>query len=180
MSRTGSREVPGFSVGEPEKQQAWEDLFEALKQRGGEQIRRLVTGDNQATIHAISSQFPRTKRQQCVMQKREHVCSSVPARQRDPLRPEVKAICDHKNRDAADRERAVFLEKEQKIAPGAVPCRSRDREACFPFNAFPKEPGKTIRTTNGSERRCEEVNRRSHIEGAAFRPEGRGSCSFLP
>jgi putative transposase len=53
----------------------------------------------------------------------------------------------------------------------------RDLDACLTFYSFPKEQWKTIRTNTVSERLLEEVKRRSHKMGAAFRNEG--SCLLL-
>lgn len=53
----------------------------------------------------------------------------------------------------------------------------RDLDACPTFYSFPKKHWKTIRTNNVSECLFEEVKRRSHKMGAAFRNEG--SCLLL-
>jgi len=56
----GQRQVLGFTVGDRENQQAWEDLFEDLKQRGVKEVGLWITDGNQATINACkpSSQTP--------------------------------------------------------------------------------------------------------------------------
>jgi len=71
----GEREVLGFTIGDRENQQAWEDLFEDLKQRGVREIGLCITDGNQATIHALEAKFPDTPRQRCVKHKMENVLS---------------------------------------------------------------------------------------------------------
>jgi len=177
IAPTGEREVLGFCVGDRENQQAWEDLLEDLKQRGVKEIGLFVSDGNQATLNAISSKFAQAKRQRCVMHKMENVLSYIPNKQRDQVRPEVKALFYQSNREAADQAIAAFVEKYQKVYPTAVACLQRDLEACLTFYAFPKEHRKTIRTNNVIERLFEEVKRRSHKMAAAFRNEG--SCLLL-
>ncbi len=174
---TGEREVLGFCVGDRENQQAWEDLVEDLKQRGVKEVGLFVSDGNQATMNAIKLKFPLAQRQRCVMHKMENVLSYVPTKQQDQVRPELKALFYQASRQAADQAIAAFIEKYQKVYPTAVACLQRDLEACLTFYAFPKEHWKTIRTNNVIERLFEEVKRRSHKMGAAFRNED--SCVLL-
>ena len=174
---TGERDVLGFCVGDRENQQAWEDLLEDLKCRGVKEIGLFVSDGNQATLNAITAKFSTAKRQRCVMHKLENVLSYVPTKQRDQVRPELKGVFYQKDRQAADQAVAAFIEKYQKVYPTAVSCLQRDLEACLTFYTFPREHWKTIRTNNVIERLFEEVKRRSHKIGAAFRNEDR--CVLL-
>lgn len=164
-------------MGDRENQQAWEDLRDDLKQRGVKEIALMLSDGNQATMNAIRLKFPQAKRQRGVMHKMDHVLSYIPASQREQLRPELRAIFYQKDRQAANQEVAAFLEKYQRIYPTASACLQRDLPACLTFYDFPREHWKTIRTNNVVERLFEEVKRRSHKMGAAFRNEG--SCVLL-
>jgi transposase-like protein len=174
---TGEREVLGFCVGDRENQYAWEDLLEDLKARGVKGVSLWVTDGNQAMLNAIAAKFAESSRQRCVIHKIENVLSYVPTKQREQVEPELKAIFYQDSRQKADQAVAAFLEKYQKVYPTAVACLQRDLDACLTFYSFPKEHWKTIRTNNVSERLFEEVKRRSHKMGAAFRNEG--SCLLL-
>jgi transposase-like protein len=177
IASSGEWEVLGFRVGDRENQQAWEDVLEDLKQRGVKEIGLFVSDGNQATINAITAKFASAKRQRCVMHKMENVLSYIPIKQRDQLRPELKALFYQTSREAADQAIGAFVEKYQHVYPTAVACLQRDLEACLTFYTFPKEHWKTIRTNNVIERLFEEVKRRSHKMAAAFRDEG--SCLLL-
>jgi len=174
---TGEREVLGFRVGDRENQSAWEDLLEDLQARGVKSVGLWVTDGNQAMLNAITAKFTKSARQRCVIHKIENVLSYVPAKQREQVEPELKAIFYQKSRQEADRAVVAFVEKYQKIYPTAISCLHRDLEACLTFYSFPKEHWKTIRTNNVSERLFEEVKRRSHKMAAAFRNED--SCVLL-
>jgi transposase-like protein len=177
IASSGEREVLGFCVGDRENQQAWEDLFDDLKRRGVKEMGLFIRDGNQAMLNAISTKFGLAKRQRCARHKMENVLSYIPAKQQDQVRPELKALFYQSSREAADQAVAAFIAKYQQIYPTAVACLQRDLEACLTFYTFPKRHWKTIRTTNVIERLFEEVKRRSHKMGAAFRTEG--SCMLL-
>lgn len=177
IASSGEREVLGFCGGDRENQQAWEDLFDDLKRRGVKEIGLFIRDGNQAMLNAISTKFGLAKRQRCARHKMENVLSYIPAKQQDQVRPELKALFYQSSREAADQAVAAFIAKYQQIYPTAVACLQRDLEACLTFYTFPKRHWKTIRTTNVIERLFEEVKRRSHKMGAAFRTEG--SCMLL-
>ena len=177
IAETGEREVLAFRVGDRENEQAWKDLLEDLKQRGVKAIDLWVSDGNQATLNAITKQFPASARQRCVVHKMDNVLSYVPTKQQEHLKPELKALFYQKDRQAADQAVAAFIEKYRSVYQTAIACLQRDLEACLTFYAFPKQHWKTIRTNNVIERLFGEVKRRSHKMAAAFRTEE--SCLLL-
>lgn len=177
INATGQREVLGFTIGDRENQQAWEDLLDDLKSRGVAEVGLWVTDGNQAMINALEAKFPDSQRQRCVKHKMDNVLSYVPKKQRDPVRAELRAIFYQKGREAAEQEVAAFCEKFESIYPTAVACLKRDLDACLTFYAFPKAHWKTIRTTNVIERLYNEVKRRAKKMAAAFRNEN--SCLLM-
>lgn len=173
----GEREVLGFTVGERENQDAWEDLLDSLKRRGVQTVDLWVTDGNQAMLNAVQIKFPDSKRQRCVKHKMENVLGYVPKSQQESVEPELKAIFYQDDREKADQAVAAFVEKYSKVYPTAIECLQRDLEACLTFYAFPQAHWKTIRTTNVIERLFGEVKKRSHKMAAAFRNES--SCLLM-
>jgi putative transposase len=173
----GIREVLGFSVGDRENQRAWEGVFEDLKARGVEEVGLLITDGGKAMLNALSSKFPGVKRQRCVKHKMENVLSYVPKKQREAVGEELKAIFYQESREKAEEMAHAWCQKYRREYPTAVECLWRDYEACLTFYSFPPQHWKAIRTTNAIERLIEEVKRRSHKMGAAFRNEG--SCLLM-
>jgi transposase-like protein len=173
----GQREVLGFSVGDRENQTAWEQLLDDLKARGVKTIGLWITDGGQAMLNALGTKFGTTPRQRCIKHKMENVLSYVPQSQRDRIYPELRAIFYQASRTEADQVVATFCLKYEKTYPTAVECLKRDLEACLTFYAFPQKHWRTIRTSNVIERLFEEVKRRSHKMGAAFRNEG--SCLLM-
>jgi putative transposase len=177
IAETGERDVLAFRTGDRENEQAWQDLLQDLHERGVKTIDLWVSDGNQAMLNAITTKFPDSARQRCVMHKMENVLSYVPTKQQEQLKPELKALFYQKDRSAADQAVAAFIEKYQHVYPTAIACLQRDLEACLTFYAYPKEHWKTIRTNNVIERLFGQVKRRSHKMAAAFRNEG--SCLLL-
>jgi putative transposase len=173
----GVREVLAFRVGDRENQAAWEDLLADLKTRGVQQVDLWITDGQQAMLNALAAKFPTTPRQRCSQHKIQNVLSYVPKQQQELIEPELKALFYQPNRTAADQAVEAFCAKYAKVYPTAIECLRRDLEACLAFYAFPASHWRTIRTTNVIERLFEEVKRRSHKMGAAFRNED--SCLLM-
>jgi transposase-like protein len=130
IAQTGEREVLAFRVGDREHEQAWKDLLDELKGRGVQTIDLWVSDGNQAMLNAITKKFPDSARQRCVVHKMDNVRSLVPTKQQEALKPELKALFDQKDRQAADQAVAAFIEKYRGVYPTAVQCLQRDLEAC--------------------------------------------------
>jgi len=177
INEAGEREVLGFTVGERENQDAWEDLADDLKHRGVKKVDLWITDGNQAMINALEIKFSDSQRQRCIKHKMENVLGYIPKSQQGSVRPELRAIFYQESRGKADQEVAAFCEKYTQVYPSAVECLKRDLEACLTFYAFPKTHWKTIRTTNVLERMFGEVKKRSHKMAAAFRNEN--SCLLM-
>jgi transposase-like protein len=173
----GKRDVLAFSVGERENQNAWEDLLENLKERGVATVDLWITDGNKAMLNAIEQKFAPSKRQRCVKHKLENVLGYVPEKQKELVKPELKAIFYQTSREKADQEAAAFIAKYEKVYPTAVDCLKRDLEACLTFYAFPEKHWRYIRTSNIIERLFGEVKKRSHKMAAAFRNEN--SCMLM-
>jgi len=177
INETGERDVLGFTVGERENQDAWEDLADDLKRRGIKKVDLWITDGNQATINALKIKFSDSRRQRCIKHKMENVLGYIPTSQQGAVKPELRTIFYQESREKADQEVAAFCEKYTQVYPSAVECLKRDLEACLTFYAFPKAHWKTIRTTNVLERVFGEVKKRSHKMAAAFRNEN--SCLLM-
>lgn len=173
----GQREVIGFTIGDRENQQAWEDLFEQFKQRGLQTVGLWISDGNQAMLNAIATKFPTAQRQRCVLHKLNNVLGYIPKQQHAKIEPELKAIFYQDSRTQAEQALTAFCIKYQQAYPTAVACLGRDSDACLTFYRFPKEHWKTIRTNNVSERLFEEVKKRYHKMNAAFRTED--SCLLM-
>jgi transposase-like protein len=177
IDSAGQREVLGFTIGDRENQNAWEDLLDNLKERGVRQIDLWITDGGQAMINAIENKFATAKRQRCIKHKMENVLSYIPKKQQAQIHPELKAIFYQTNREKAEQTAAALIAKYENIYPTAIACLQRDLNACLTFYEFPEEHWRFIRTNNIIERLFCEVKKRSKKMAAAFRNED--SCLLL-
>ena len=175
---SSEREVLAFTVGDCENQPAWEDLLQELKDRGVKQVDLWITDGNPAMLNAVAAKFPGTPRQRCVKHQRDNVLSYIPKMQHARVYPELRSIFYQPSRPLADPAVEAFCQKYEATYPTAITCLKRDLAACLTFYDFPAAHWKTIRTTNVLERLFEEVKRRSHTMGAAFRNEDSGLLMF--
>lgn len=173
----GKREVLGFSTGDRENQQAWEALFDNLKERGLEQVDLWITDGGKAMINAIESKFLNAKRQRCVWHKMENILGYIPRERHEQVKPELRAIFYQENLEKAQQTAAAFLLKYEPVYPAACECLRRDLDDCLTFYQFPQSHWRSIRTSNAIERLFLEVKKRSHKMAAAFRNEK--SCLLL-
>ena len=177
ITEAGQRELLAFSVGDRENQTAWEELCEDLKRRGVKEVGLWVTDGHQAMLNALAAKFGAAPRQRCVKHKLDNVLDYIPHKQRDQVKPELKAIFYQDSRQQANQLAAAFCEKYAQSYPTAVACLKRDLDACLTFYDFPKAHWRTIRTSNVIERLFDEVKRRSRKMAAAFRNET--SCLLM-
>lgn len=177
IDETGQREVLGFSVGERENQDAWEQLLEELKTRGVQTIDLWITDGNQAMLNAVQAKFSASKRQRCIKHKMDNILGYVPEKHQEQVRLELRAIFYQANRQKAVEVAAAFRLKYERVYPTAIECMKRDWEACLTFYDFPERHWRYIRTTNIIERLFGEVKKRTHKMAAAFRNED--SCLLM-
>jgi putative transposase len=148
-----------------------------LQARGVREVGLWITDGNQAMLNALAVKFKATPRQRCIKHKMENVLSYIPHKQREAVYPDLKAIFYQSSRAQAEQTLEAFCLKYKSIYPTAIECLKRDVDACLTFYDFPPSHWKVIRTTNVIERLFEEVKRRSHKMGAAFRNED--SCLLM-
>jgi transposase-like protein len=173
----GVREVIAFTTGECVRAGAWENLLSGIKARGGQASDLWITDGHQAMLNAITLTFPSSQRQRWSKHKMDNLLSHIPAKQREAVRQELRAIFYQKSRAHADQVAAACIEKYQAIYPSAITCMQRDWQACLTFYRFPELHWKSIGATNIIERTFEEVKKRSKKMAAAFGNEG--SCLLL-
>jgi putative transposase len=87
IAETGERDVLAFRVGDRENEQAWKDLLSDLKERGVKTIDLWVSDGNQAMLNAITSLFPDSARQRCVMHKMRTCSVTFPPSSRSNSNP---------------------------------------------------------------------------------------------
>ena len=147
----GSREVLAFRAGAEESKDGWSCLLQDLRSRGVTAVALLVTDGHEGLRASVTSLFPATPRQRCLVHKQRNVMSAIPKREQQEVATELAGIWKQENREQAVLNLAAFQAKYQKRYPEAVRSLMEDEEHLLTFYAFPPVMHRYMRSTNAIE-----------------------------
>src|SRR5216683_2438864 len=147
----GSREVLALRACAEESKDGWNCLLQDLRTRGVSHIDLMVTDGHDGLLAAISSLFPTTLRQRCLVHKQRNVMNAIPRREQQEVSTELTGIWKQEKKEDALLNLAAFKAKYQKRYPEAVRSLCEDEEHLLTFYAFPQVMHRYIRTTNAIE-----------------------------
>ena len=153
----GSREVLAFRACAEESKEGWSCLLQDLRSRGVTAVDLLVTDGHDGLLAAVTSLFPATPRQRCLVHKQRNVMSAIPKREQQEVATELSGIFKQEKREEALLNLAAFKAKYQKRYPEAL------RSLCdlLTFYAFPPVMHRYIRSTNAIESLFSNVRQRT-------------------
>jgi putative transposase len=88
----GSREVLAFRAFAEESKDGWMCLLQDLRSRGVTEIDLILTDGHDGLLAALSSLFPATLRQRCLVHKQRNVMNAIPHREQKEVVIELAAI----------------------------------------------------------------------------------------
>jgi putative transposase len=88
----GSRAVLAWRACAEESKDGWSCLLQDLRSRGVTQIDLIVTDGHDGFLSAVSSLFPATLRQRCLVHPQRHVLNAVPKREQQEVTTELTGI----------------------------------------------------------------------------------------
>jgi len=97
----GSREVLAFRACAEEDKDGWSCLLQDLRTRGVSHIDLIVTDGHDGLLAAVSSLFPATPRQRCLVHKQRNVMNAIPKREQQEVAAELAGIFKQENKEAA-------------------------------------------------------------------------------
>jgi len=157
----GGREVLALRACAEESKDGWNCLLQDLRTRGVSHIDLLVTDGHDGLLAAISSLFPTTLRQRCLVHKQRNVMNAIPRREQQEVSTELTGIWKQEKKEDALLNLAAFKAKYQKRYPEAVRSLCEDEEHLLTFYAFPQVMHRYIRTTNAIESFFSNVRQRT-------------------
>jgi putative transposase len=157
----GRREVLTFRACAEEDKDGWSCLLQDLRTRGVSEIDLIVTDGHDGLLAAVSSLFPATLRQRCLVHKQRNVMNAIPKRERQEVAAELAGIFKQEKKEDALLNLAAFKAKYQKRYPEAVHSLSEDEEHLLTFYAFPAVMHRYIRSTNAIESLFSNVRQRT-------------------
>jgi putative transposase len=157
----GSREVLAFRVCAQEDKDGWSCLLQDLRNRGVRELDLIVTDGHDGLLAAVSSLFPATLRQRCLVHKQRNVLNAVPKREQQKVSTELAGIWKQEKKEEALLNLAAFKAKYQKRYPEAIRSLCEDEEHLLTFYAFPPVMHRYIRSTNAIESLFSNVRQRT-------------------
>ena len=154
----GSREVLAFRACAEEDKDGWSCLLQDLRTRGVSEIDLIVTDGHEGLLAAVSTLFPATLRQRCLVHKQRNVMNAIPKREQQEVTTELTGIWKQEKKEDALLNLAAFKAKYQKRYPEAVRSLCEDEEHVLTFYAFMH---RYIRSTNAIESLVSNVRQRT-------------------
>jgi len=151
----GKKELLGIWVGKNEGAKFWMQVVTELKNRGVEQIYVACVDGLKGFPEAISSIFPATIVQLCIVHMVRNSVKYVSYKDLKEVTTDLKQIYTANNEEMASLKLQQFSSKWDKKYPVISDIWQRNWSGITPFFAFPEEIRKVIYTTNT----IESVNR---------------------
>jgi len=147
----GTKEVLALRACAEENKDGWRCLLQDLRNRGATEVDLIVTDGHDGLLSALSSLFPATLRQRCLVHKQRNVMNAIPHREHKEVATELAGIWKQEKKEDALLNLAAFKAKYQKRYPEALRSLTEDEEHLLTFYAFPPVMHRYIRSTNAIE-----------------------------
>ena len=152
VRRDGSREILGIWIETTEGAKFWMKVFNDLKTRGVNDILIAVVDGLKGFPEAITSVFPKTVVQTCIVHLLRHSLDFVSWKDRKPVAVALKDIYRAVDADAGSAALGAFEESPWGLKYPAIGQSWRRAWAeVIPFYAFPGEVRRILYTTNAIE-----------------------------
>ena len=150
ITEEGEKVVLGFYFAPNEGAWSWDDVLADLKSRGLYSVSLFVTDGLQGMPEAIHRNYPKAKRQLCLVHETRTICRDVRKSDRKAVSGDFKDVYSAKDRAEAESRLSDFESKWEKTYPNMVR-KLRKQIDLFTFMDYPKLLWKSIYTSNAIE-----------------------------
>ena len=157
----GNKDVLALRACAEENKDGWSCLVQDLRTRGVSEIDLIVTDGHDGLLAAVSSLFPATLRQRCLVHKQRNVMNAIPHREQKEVATELAGIFKQEKKEDALLNLAAFKAKYRQRYPEAIRSLCEDEEHLLTFYAFPSVMHRYIRSTNAIESFFSNVRQRT-------------------
>lgn len=151
INMDGQKEIFGTWISENECASFYASICSDLKSRGVTDILVACHDNLMGLSNAITSIFPKTKNQLCIVHQIRNSCKFVPYKDRKSICADLKKIYGAINLDDADYAKEEFREKWNKKYPNILKSWDKNWAELTTFFEYPREIRKIIYTTNAVE-----------------------------
>lgn len=147
----GKKEVLTIEVGQNESAKYWLSVLNSLKNRGVKDILIICADGLTGIKEAISTAFPQTEYQRCIVHQVRNTVKYVADKDRKLFASDLKKIYNAPNADRAAEIRDAVTEKWSEKYPNAMKSWRTNWDAITPIFKFSSEVRAVIYTTNAIE-----------------------------
>ena len=151
MNEDGMKEVLSIVVGENESSKYWLSVLNSLKNRGVQDILILCSDGLTGIKDAISTAFPKTEQQRCIVHMVRNTLKYVANKDMKAFAKDLKTIYTAANEEAARKQLESVTEKWSAQYPSAMNRWHENWDAISPIFKFSKEVRTAFYTTNAIE-----------------------------
>lgn len=151
VNMEGHKEVLGLWIAKTEGAKFWLQVMTELRNRGLEDIFICCVDGLKGFPEAISSVFPHTQVQLCIVHMVRYSLNYVPWKDRKAVAADLRAIYTAPGVEAAEQALGDFQKKWDDAFPTIAESWRRNWQGIIPFLAYPDYIRKAIYTTNAIE-----------------------------
>ncbi|WP_318503453.1 IS256 family transposase [Bacillus sp. T3] len=148
INTDGVKDILGIWIGENESASFWLNVCQELKSRGVQDILIACKDGLSGFSDAITSTFPKTDIQLCVIHQLRNNLKYVPTKHRKEVMDDLKKVYKAFTLEQAEMAFTEFKEKWDKKFPSVVKSWENNWLELTAFFAYPVEIRKLIYTTN--------------------------------
>lgn len=151
VNMEGEKEILGIWIEKTEGAKFWLSVITELKNRGVEDILIACIDGLSGFSDAISSIFPKTEIQRCIVHMVRNSLKYVPHKNKKDVAHDLKKIYNSDTEELARENLESFKEKWDDKYPKISDSWENNWSEVIPFLAYPKDIRKVIYTTNAIE-----------------------------
>lgn len=151
ISASGEKDILGIWIGENESAKFWLGVFQDLKQRGVKDILIMCSDGLTGIKDAITTAFPKTVQQRCVVHMIRNSVRFVYWKDLKPFCNDLKTIYTAKNEKTGYDQLQKVKEKWKDKYPTALKNWEENWDAICPFFSYSDSIRKIMYTTNSIE-----------------------------
>ena len=148
VTENGEKDILGIWIGENESAKFWLGVFNDLKQRGVKDILIMCSDGLSGIKEAISTTFPKTVQQRCVVHMIRNSVRFVYYKDLKPFCSDLKTIYTSKNEKSGYEQLQKVKEKWKDKYPTALRNWEENWDAICPFFSYSEPIRKIMYTTN--------------------------------
>ena len=151
INEDGMKEVLSIIIGENESSKYWLSVLNSLKNRGVQDILILCSDGLTGIKDAISTAFPKTEQQRCIVHMVRNTLKYVANKDMKAFAKDLKTIYTAADEEAARKQLKTVTEKWSGQYPSAMNRWHDNWDAISPIFKFSKEVRTAFYTTNAIE-----------------------------